>query len=473
VKLMDDNIQETLNKARLLLKDPSKVSHEVRSVFSILLSLFELLLPKLIKTTSKNSSLPPSQDPNRPKKTKADESLRKPGGQPRRLGKNLVPFQTVDEVILVPVDKEILPKGRTYTRHGIEKRQVVELKITSFVLEYQLEVLKDDEGKLYKAIPPEGVTRPIQYGNSIKAMAVYLNQFQLLPYARVLDFFKTQANIPLSLGSLCNFNEEAFNRLEKFEEMAKEHLINSPILQVDETGINVGGKNHWLHNASNDRWTLFFAHPKRGGAAMDDMGILPAFKGTLMHDHLKAYFTYSCKHALCHAHHLREFQAVIETHPTHTWACQMKDLLLEINKEVQKVGTGLSFGQAKKYSQRYNTIVKIGDREAPPSTPEPGQKKRGRPKQTKERNLLLRFQNYKKENLRFMVNGGVPFTNNLAERDLRMTKVQQKISGCFKTIKTAQIFCRIRSFLNTCNKQDIQPKTALEELFQGQLSILS
>lgn len=469
MKLVDAQITETIAKARLLLNDPKKVSPEVGAIFSLLLTILELLLPKLVKTTSRNSSLPPSQDPNRPKKPKSDGTNKKPGGQLGRIGKNLAPFETVDEIVDVPVDRATLPQGHEYTQYDVEKRQVVELRITRFVREYRLEILKDESGKLYKGIPPEGVIRPIQYGNSVKAMAVYLNQFQLLPYGRVLDFFKTQANIPISLGTLCNFNEEAYERLAEFEGMAKEHLIKSPLLHVDETGININAKGHWLHNASSLRWTLFFAHTKRGTEAMDEMGILPNFKGIMIHDHLKAYFTYSCKHALCNAHHLRELQAAIEENPHHTWALKMKDLLLEINEAVQKAGDALSFRQAKAYSKKYNKVLKIGNLEAPPSFPPPGQKKRGRVKQTKERNLLVRLRDYKKDTLRFMVSPIVPFTNNLGERDLRMTKVQQKISGCFKTIETAQIFCRIRSFLNTCKKQDIQPKDALEILFQGGL----
>lgn len=246
-------------------------------------------------------------------------------------------------------------------------------------------------------------------------MAVYLNQFQLLPYARVLDFFKTQANIPISLGSLCNFNEEAYERLAEFEEMAKEHLIKSPLLHADETGINISAECNWLHNASNLRWTLFFAHPKRGTEAMDEMGILRNFKGTMIHDHLKAYFTYSCKHALCNAHHLRELQAAIEANPNRTWALKMKDLLLEINEEVQKEERALPFKEAKAYSKKYNEVLKIGDLEAPPSIPPPGQRKRGRVKQSKERNLLVRLRDYKKDTLRFMVLPIVPFTNNLGE----------------------------------------------------------
>ena len=160
---------------------------------------------------------------------------------------------------------------------------------------------------------PEGVTRPIQYGQSVKSHAVYLSQFQLIPYERVSDYFMNEAKIAVSVGSLFNFNQEAFERLEAFDQMAKEKLMDVPCLHVDETGINVGGKRIWLHNASNERWVYFYPHENRGHEAMDAIGILPKFQGILIYDHWKPYYTYTaCTHALCNAHHIRELQWVMD-----------------------------------------------------------------------------------------------------------------------------------------------------------------
>ena len=210
---------------------------------------------------------------------------------------------------------------------------------------------------------------------------------------------------------------------------AKQQLIKAALAHADETGINVNGKRIWLHNASNEKWTYFYPHVKRGSEAMDEIGILPKFKGILVHDHWKPYYTYQgCKHALCNAHHLRELEWVIENHPNCTWAKTMQDLLLEINQSVDKTKENkLDDETAMLYRTRYRDIIAVGDKEMPLSPPEPEQsKKKGRKKKSKERNLLERLRDFENDVLRFMVDADVPFTNNRGENDIRMTKVQQK-----------------------------------------------
>ncbi len=473
MKIEKTNVSHTIAKAREMLNDRKKVSPEFAVLFSIILDLFEVFLERFDKN-SKNSSIPPSQDPNREKTPKSGETKKKPGGQPGRLGKNLKPVENPDEVINVPVDRKTLPQGHIYKKVGFAKRQVVEFLVSSKVIEYQLEIVADENGKRYTAKGPEGTGRPIQYGSSVKATAVYMGMYQLIPCGRVEEYFRDQGGIPISSGSLFNFNKQAYERLEEFERIAKEKLRNSTFLHSDETGINVNGKGHWLHGALNDKWTLFMAHKKRGKEAMDDMDILPWFKGYSIHDHWMSYFRYTeCSHALCNAHHLRELQAIVEKYPDHTWVQLMKDHLTEINEAVHKAGGVLTDEEADKYRERYREILEIGNIESPlspPSSESPEKhKKRGRQKKTKERNLLERLRDFEAETLRFMGVKCVPFTNNPGENDIRMTKVKQKISGCFKSFEGAQIFCRIRSYLLTAQKHGISATEALNTLFSGKL----
>ena len=201
---------------------------------------------------------------------------------------------------------------------------------------------------------------------------------------------------------------------------------------------------------------------------MNSIGILPKFRGILCHDHLKSYYTYNCTHALCNAHHLRELEGVWEE-DKQQWANEMKTLLEETNRAVNDSGGLLGAGESEKYRQRYRAIVKNAEAECPPPDETNRKGKRGRVKRTKARNLLERLIDYEDDVLRFMDNKDVPFTNNLAENDIRMTKVQQKISGCFRSMDGAKIFCRIRSYLSTCRKQGVNLSQALKMLFRGAL----
>jgi len=312
---------------------------------------------------------------------------------------------------------------------------------------------------------PAGVTRPVQYGASVKSNAVGMSMFQLIPYERLQAQFAERFNIELSIGSLNNFNVEAYERLEFFESLAKHKLTAAAVLHVDETGININGKRCWLHTASSEQWTLFYAHEKRGKTAMDAMGVLADFKGTAVHDHWKSYYRYACLHALCNAHHLRELTYAFEK-DGQQWAHDMQLLLLEIKKAVEE-NPLLDAKQLSRYRRKYRALLKKADIECPEPIASSDPPKKGRIKRSKSRNLLERFREYEQDVLRFMTDADVPFTNNLGERDLRMTKVQQKISGCFRSIDGAKVFCRIRSYLSTCRKHGVGVGIALDCLFNG------
>jgi len=308
------------------------------------------------------------------------------------------------------------------------------------------------------------VSKAVQYGAGVKSLSAYMSLYQLIPYKRVEDFFADQIGLPLSSGSVFNFNMEAYTKLQEFETQMKEKLLNSPLNHCDETGININGGKAWLHCVSNSNGTYLYPHTKRGSEAMDEMGILPAYGGILCHDHWKPYYRYDCTHALCNAHHLRELECAYEQ-DKQQWAKLTGNLLVEINKTVNKAGGKLPEVEIKKYQKRYRTILSKGEKECP--LPEKVKGKRGRQKKSKSRNLLERLRDYEDDTMRFMKIEIAPFTNNQAENDIRMTKVQQKISGCFRSMDGAKIFCRIRSYLSTARKNSVSSHQAMRMLFYG------
>jgi transposase len=456
------NVTEAIKKVEDFLEKEKDVSPAIRAMFDLLLMIVKLMVSRLT-LNSRNSSKPPSQDPNR-KKIKKARGERKPGGQKGHTGTNLKRVDNPDEIIPIAVDRRTIPHG-VYKDVDWEPRQVIDIKISRFVIEYRGQVLVNEKGEKFVAQFPKGVTRPVQYGIELKADAVYMSQYQLIPYKRIEEHYQNKIGITVSAGSICNFNKEAFNGLDKFEEFVKGKLVEESVLNVDETGINKNGDRFWLHSVSSKLWTYFYPHKRRGSEAMEEMGILPNYKGTICHDHWKSYYTYECIHALCNGHHLRELERAWEQ-DGQVWAKQMKELLEKMNIAVNEAGGALSADKAKEYEEKYAEILDLADQECPPAEKKAGV--RGKVKNTKSRNLLVRLRNYGDDTLRFMEDVNVPFTNNLSERDIRMTKVQQKISGCFRSVEGAKFFCRIRSYISTCRKHGIGAVVALNLLFRGE-----
>lgn len=414
---------------------------------------------------SKNSSIPPSQDPNRQKQSRS-KNKRKPGGQANHQGVTLTRTDTPDKIVKIKIDRRLLPKGKKFKSQESIRRQVMDFDVIVTVTEYQGEVLIDEEGNQYMAKFPFHVTQPIQYGAKVKANAVYMNCFQMSSYERIQDHFDDQIGIHLSQGSLYNFIKQAKDSLEAFTLWVKGKLKTSKICHADETGINIDGKRKWLHTVCNRRYTFFLPHDKRGAEAIRDAGILTEFRGMLGHDHWKVYFSdeFKFSHFLCNAHHIRELTCIEEVEG-YSWATKMRDFLISLNEEVQKRGGKLSVQRQDEACKEYRAIIALGEKECPENTEKNG--KRGRIKQSKGRNLLQRLSAYENETLAFMKNIDVPFTNNQAENDLRMTKVQQKVSGCFRSMEGAETFAVIRAYINTCRKHDINITEALQAVFLG------
>ena len=465
MNLQHINIQELVSNVKKELKSDETLSPSMKVQIELLLALVSFQFEKLNKN-SKNSSIPPSQDINRLKKEKLD-SKRKPGGQPGHIGSTLERVTDPDKIVPLQINRRILPKGRRYTNTDPEKRQVKDFEVNVIVTEYQAEVLIDEFGNRFVAEFPCHVTKAIQYGPAVKAHAIDLNTFQFCAVDRIVTNFSDQLDINISAGSINNFQVEAYNNLEPFEAMLKNVIPNLKTCHADETGVNVGGKRIWMHTVCNNRFTHFQVHEKRGNEATDEIGILQNFTGTLIHDHWKPYFKYeNCTHALCGSHHLRELTAVEET-DGFVWAKVMREFLLELNDEVGANGGVLKIPRQEAVRIKYREILKNGEKECPAPVKIAG--KRGKTKRTKARNLLERLSDFENETLAFMTDKDIPFTNNQAENDIRMYKLQQKISGCFRSMEGANFFARIRSYINTCRKHKINISEALKAIFTNDL----
>lgn len=457
-------IDDTIKEVERLLNEGEDISPALNASIQMLLMVVKLLSDRL-GLNSHNSSKPPATDPLREKKPRS-AATKKRGGQVGHVGTHLEKVEDPDDIQAVSIDRRTLPRGQ-YTECGFESRQVFDIRISRYVTEYQAEVLENQQGQRFVAPFPDCVTRPTQYGASVKANAVYMSMFQLIPYDRIQTHFAELFGLPISAGSVFNFNEDAYKRLEIFDGLSRRHLAQAPVLHVDETGINIDGKRSWVHNASNAHWTYISAHAKRGSEAMDEIGILPSFTGLLVHDHWKPYYRYDgCLHVLCNAHHKRELTRAHEQ-DGQQWAAALEALLDTINKTVTDAGGQLTQKECRRWQKKYRDILKKGELECPPPDESAAPKKKGRLARSKSRNLLERLRDYEADVLRFMEKSQAPYTNNQGERDIRMTKVQQKISGCFRSMNGAQIYCRIRSYLSTCRKNNVGVGEALEYLFAG------
>ncbi len=457
-----NNLQVTIAEVSALLENDPTVSPALRALIKVLIGFIVALSGKL-NLDSHNSSKPPATDPNRKKTRKRNKTQRNPGGQPGHKGQTLEPIDDPDEIQIIEIDRRSLPRGRRYHHLDPIRRQVFDIEVRRVVTEYQAEVLEDDLGNLHVAPFPHGVEHRVQYGTNVKVHAVYLSQYQLLPYKRIQEYFTDQFNLPISTGTLVNFNRTVFDKLHSWDDKIRQYLLASPCLHGDETGININGKRVWLHVCSSAKLTYFMHHLKRGTEAMKEMGILAVFTGVLCHDHWKSYYTVAINalHSLCNAHHERE---LIWSHEEDSmaWAGHMYELLNNLNKEVIQTGGILPVERQKAVRLQYRKILDDAEPHCPPPDERSRKpKQRGRLKRSKSRNLLERLREYEDDVLRFMTNVDVPYTNNQGENDIRMTKVQQKISGCFRCNEGAKMFCRIRGYISTCRKNGVSATDAI------------
>jgi transposase len=434
------------------------------------------VLENQVKKDSRNSSKPPSSD-GFGKRTKSlrKKSERQSGGQKGHEGNTLEWREEIDEIIVHHVDCcEVCGASLLATELlSWDLRQVHDLPPMALeVTEHQAEVKCCQHcGHLNRGEFPADVTNVVQYGSRLKGLMVYLMEGQLLPTERVRELLSEVFSCELSEGTLYNAREYCYEQLEPVEQQMKEVIQTAAVGHFDETGMRVKGKLMWLHVASTSGLTYYFIHAKRGRIAMDAMDILPNFDGISIHDGLSSYAHYNCDHGLCNAHHLRELLFIVERYEQ-LWADLMLSLLVEIKDQVEVAKTAglnaLTPEQLADFERRYQELIEQGltANQPPPIDPNIPPKK-GRPKQSPAKNLLDRLLNNQSAVLAFMYDFRVPFDNNQAERDLRMMKLKQKISGTFRSLEGAKMFCRIRGYISTLRKQGINVLEAIRQVFLG------
>ena len=408
---------------------------------------------------SRNSSKPPASDgyakpaPN----SLRVSSGRTSGGQAGHPGRTLQPVTRPDHV--VPHRLTHCPCGcggdlRQQPVLRLERRQVFDLPpLRLDVTEHQAEVKRcPRSGHVVCAPFPVGVMAPTQYGPHFLSLLVYWRGQQLLPLERITQMSADLFGYPLSEATVHKACATASGDLAGFESALVHHLRQAEILHTDETGLRVAGSLHWLHNLSTPLLTWYGVHRHRGKAALEHFGILPDFRGRLIHDCWAPYFDLGCEHGLCNAHLLREL-IFIEEQLHQAWAGHMRRLLLSMHQAVTdhtRRHTPLTPAERRAWRRRYRATLREGWVANPLGHRAP--RRRGRPKKTKPQNLLARLQRHADAVLAFLDHPRVPFTNNQSEQDLRMMKVQQKISGCFRTLSGAHTFARVRSYISTVRK---------------------
>jgi transposase len=401
------------------------------------------------------------------------KSGKQSGGQPGHQGHTLLMVAQPDSIFaLAPSACQYCQQSlETLEVQRVERAQVWDLPpLRLQVTEYraQVKVCPCCQQETRAAFPAGLEPAAVQYGPMTKALAVYLQCMHLLPYARTCQILSDLLGTSFSQASLHAALQSASHQVEEALSAIKTGLIGSQVLHNDETGFRVAGHGLWLHVAATSQLTYYQYHQKRGKAATDAIGILPLFHGISVHDSWASYLQYSCLHALCNVHYLRELTFIQEHYQQH-WAKELKDLLLEIKAQVEQARSQgkavLPRAMRQEYEERYLRLLEQGIAANPP----PARKKgtRGPLRGDDVRNLLHRLRAYQALILRFMHQFIVPFDNNLAEQDIRMMKVQQKISGGFRSPEGATVFCRLRSYLSTMRKQGVHLLTALQQVFLG------
>lgn len=424
-----------------------------------------------LKVDSRTSSKPPSSDglSKRPAVPR-EKGKRRPGKQPGAGGHNLAPVDDPDEMRAhEPVACECCGGSLADAEIvDVERRQVGDIPPQALRwIEHQAQSRRCECGHVTKASFPEGVTAPVQYGPVLQAFATYLHVFQHQPYGRVQRTLHDLLGAEVSLGWIPSAVIRVADAVEPVCKFIADAIAGARIAHFDETGGRVEGKLHWVHVAATDKLTHLALSKKRGTIGMTDIGILPRFMGCAVHDGLASYRQFELTHALCNAHHLRELAGIAELYDQ-PWATRMIELLLDAKASVQRAiergHSKLDTRVAGRLHARYERIIQAGKAANPP--PEPtGQ--RGRPKLGKAGSLVKRLDQHRLDVMRFTTDFTVPFDNNEAERSVRMVKLQQKTSGCWRTQDGARRYLNLRSYIQTARKQGKSVIDALQAAAEG------
>jgi transposase len=462
---------QTIQQQQELLTEQNALIQQHGEQLSSLSEQMKALRDRLAKD-SHNSHLPPSSDRFvRQPKSLRQKSEKQSGGQPGHPGSSLQFSSTPDEIIELHVEQ---CETCQYDLHAVaacgrERRQVVDLPSPHVVVqEYRAEQKQCPHcQQITIAAFPAGVQAPIHYGPHVGATAVYLVEQQLLPLARTCEVMRDLLGVQMSEGTVGDLIKRCAGQLATVEQQITKALQQAEVIHQDETGLDVAGKRHWMHVTCTPTLTHYHVDASRGQAALEAIGILPHFSGISVHDGWGSYFLYDCEHAACIVHLLRDLVFLAEQGIQ--WAADLKTLLLDM-----KEATDQAREQGKRWldplevvdwEAQFLRLLDDGDRAFPRATAPPG--KRGRCKQSDARNLLDRLRKQQKAVLTFLEDLRVDFDNNLAERDLRMVKVQQKVSGCFRSEAFAQAFARIRGYVSTLRKQGLPLLSSLQATLSG------
>lgn len=456
-----------MNKDEIIAQQAEQIA-KLESLLAAALARIAKLEAQL-KANSRTSSRPPSSDGLKKAPAFPRKKGGKKGGQSGHKGKTLemVAPSAADRLVVHPVAEQKCSCGQslesTVPSISLERRQVFDLPPKLLQIEeHRLEVKHCPCcGEQHTGSFPSGVPAPVQYGDRVHALVSLLNVEQSMPVGRIGELFASLTGYELNENTVSTSLQRMYGKLADDESVIKEQALSSPVAHADESGARVAGKLHWAHNFVCGLFTYLFVHEKRGAQALySGQSIAQNYTGTLVHDCWASYFRLpNARHALCGAHLLRELRGLSENHGR-KWAEKMHSLLMYA---YEFSSSGSSVLQAKKYKtvlSRYRQILKEANREEPPPEPRP----KGRPKKTKGRNLLERLERYEEEVLRFTREHEVPFTNNLAERDIRPLKTKLKVSGCFRTLQGARHYARIKSFCSTAKKHGL---SAYEELLNA------
>lgn len=452
-----------------MLKRPdlSGLSHEQKDqlIYDLYAQIEALMLrvaelEARLSKDSHNSGKPPSSDGlSKAKKTTStrESTGKKQGGQKGHKGTGLAFSQepAIQEKHFVLTCAVCGANLEEVMQEPLAARQVFDIPppVNLTVTEHQVfQAVCPACNQRNKSCFPEGVDQPVQYGAHLRSAVTYLSQYQLLPVNRVKQLVQDMYGVSLSSGTIQNFIRHLAQKLEPAVQRIKESLLDQVVCHFDESGLRVNGALYWLHTVATPKLTWFGLHKKRGSEAMNEQNILPRYKGIAVHDGWASYRHYDCTHALCNAHHLRELTFIQET-TQQLWPAKMKALLLGgLNEKNTSAHYRLDPLRIKDYHTHYLEILNEGDAKNPVNVQNG---KRGRTKQTDAVNLLRRLREYQCDVLRFLSDPAIPFTNNEAERAIRMPKLKQKVSGCMRTEQGAEDFCIIRSYMATCKKQAI------------------
>ena len=457
---------EELSKENASLR--AMVVEQVKAIEKLGFEIVELRAR--LGMNSRNSSKPPSSDGyiKPAPKSRRGRSGNKQGKQRGAVGKNLAPTTDPDEIVNHEPDHcqgcgESLFDAPVV---GDVRRQVFDLPpVEATSTEHRAQRRRCHCGTETTAAFPSEAIAPTCYGPNLRALVCYLVVRQHIPIKRVAELMRDSYGIAVSTGTIVAMVKEGATRLEGFLASLRNQLAGADVVHADETGLRVEASLYWVHSASNVQGTLYHLDKKRGTKAMDAMGVLEHLSGVVVHDGWSPYRKYTeVEHALCNAHHLRELDAVAEVEGQ-SWATDMIALLANTWHRVLdlKEAGATSFSVTELSSLRtvYKAIITAGHAANPAPTPSG---RRGRTKKSKAANLLWRLDTYAADVLRFATDFAVPFDNNEAERQVRMVKVQQKVSGGFRSIAGAVAWLDVRSYLATVMKNGENPLGALQRL---------